>query len=71
MQELSDTIKRLSKRVIAIAEGMKREAGLQDIFNKIIIENSPNMEKDETKHWKYREPQTDSILALTHHHQLP
>ena len=31
---------------MAVPEGIGREAGFKDVFSKIIIENSPGMEKE-------------------------
>jgi hypothetical protein len=44
MQELSNPIKRLNLQIIGI-EGVQAK-GIHDIFNKIIAENFPNLEKD-------------------------
>jgi archaeosine-15-forming tRNA-guanine transglycosylase len=46
MQELTDSIKRPNLRIIGIEEGEEVQAkGIHDIFNKIITENIPNLEK--------------------------
>jgi hypothetical protein len=46
MQELKDSIKRPNLRIMGIAEGEETPAkGLYNIFNKIITENFPNLEK--------------------------
>jgi hypothetical protein len=46
MQELSNSIKRPSLRIMDIEEGEEVQAkGIHNIFNKIITENSPNLEK--------------------------
>jgi hypothetical protein len=46
MQELKDSIKRPNLRIMGIAEGEEMPAkGLCNIFNKIITENFPNLEK--------------------------
>jgi hypothetical protein len=46
MNELIDTIKRPNLRVMGIEEGEKvEEKGMCNIFNKIITENFPNLEK--------------------------
>jgi hypothetical protein len=46
MQEHTDTIKRPKLRIISIEEGEEVQAkGFHNIFNKIIIENFPNLEK--------------------------
>jgi hypothetical protein len=46
MQELTDSIKRPNLRIVGIEEGEEVQAkGIQNIFNKIITENFPNLEK--------------------------
>jgi archaeosine-15-forming tRNA-guanine transglycosylase len=46
MQELTDSIKRPNLRIIGIEEGEEVQAkGVCNIFNKIITENSTNLEK--------------------------
>jgi archaeosine-15-forming tRNA-guanine transglycosylase len=46
MQELTDTIKRPNLRIMGIEEGEEVQAkGMHNIFNKIITENFPNLEK--------------------------
>jgi hypothetical protein len=46
MQELTDSIKRPNLRIMGIEEGEEVQAkGMRNIFNKIITENFPNIEK--------------------------
>jgi chromosome segregation ATPase len=46
MQELTNSIKRPNLRIMGIEEGEEVQAeGMRNIFNKIITENSPNLEK--------------------------
>jgi archaeosine-15-forming tRNA-guanine transglycosylase len=46
MQELIDSIKRPNLRIMVIEEGEEVQAkGMHNIFNKIITENFPNLEK--------------------------
>jgi hypothetical protein len=46
MQELTDSIKRPILRIIGIEEGEEGQAkGISNIFNRIITENFPNLEK--------------------------
>uniref|UniRef100_A0A8C0WZK0 CBF1-interacting co-repressor CIR N-terminal domain-containing protein n=1 Tax=Castor canadensis TaxID=51338 RepID=A0A8C0WZK0_CASCN len=46
MQELTDSIKRPNLRIMGIEEGAEVQAkGRRNIFNKIITENFPNLEK--------------------------
>jgi chromosome segregation ATPase len=46
MQELTDSIKRPNLRIVGIEEGEEFQAkGMHNIFNKIITEKFPNLEK--------------------------
>jgi chromosome segregation ATPase len=46
MQELTDSIKRPNLRIMGMEEGEEVQAkGIRNIFNKIITENFPNLEK--------------------------
>jgi chromosome segregation ATPase len=46
MQELTDSIKRPNLRIMGIEEGEDMQAkGIHNIFNKIITENFPSLEK--------------------------
>jgi hypothetical protein len=46
MQELTDSIKRPNLRIMGTEEGEEVQAkGMRNIFNKIITENFPNLEK--------------------------
>jgi hypothetical protein len=46
MQEIPDSIKRTNLRIMGIEEGEELQAkGIHNIFNKIIKENFPNVEK--------------------------
>jgi hypothetical protein len=46
MQELTNSIKRTNLRIISIEEGEEVQAkGICNIFNKIITENFPNLQK--------------------------
>jgi hypothetical protein len=46
MHKLTDSIKRPNLRIMGIEEGEEVQAkGIHDIFNKIITENLPNLEK--------------------------
>jgi hypothetical protein len=47
MQELTDSIKRQNLRIMGIKEGEEVQVkGMCNIFNKIITENFPNLEKN-------------------------
>jgi hypothetical protein len=65
MQELIDSIKRPNLRIMGIEE---EEEGQENIVNKIITENFPNLEK--TSPFRYRKPpehQTNMIkIELPH-----
>jgi chromosome segregation ATPase len=45
MQELTDSIKRTNLRIMGIEEEERQVKGIHDIYNKIITENFPNLEK--------------------------
>jgi hypothetical protein len=45
MQELTDSIKRPNLRIMDIEEEELQAKGIHNIFNKIITENFPNLEK--------------------------
>jgi hypothetical protein len=46
VQELTDSIKRPNLRIMGIEEGEELQAkGMHNMFNKIITENFPNLEK--------------------------
>jgi hypothetical protein len=46
MQELTDSIKRPNLRIMGIEEGEEVQAkGMHNMFNRIITENFPNIEK--------------------------
>jgi hypothetical protein len=45
MQELSDSSKRSNLTILGTEEGEVQAKGIYHIFNKIIIENFPNLEK--------------------------
>jgi hypothetical protein len=45
MQELTDSIKRTNLRIMGIEKEEVQPKGICNIFNKIITENFPNLEK--------------------------
>jgi hypothetical protein len=45
MQELTDSIKRRNLRIMGNEEEEVQAKGMRNIFNKIITENFPNLEK--------------------------
>ena len=46
IRDLWDNIKRTNIRIIGVPEEEKKERGFEKIFEKIIVENFPNMEKE-------------------------
>jgi chromosome segregation ATPase len=69
MEELPDSIKRPNLRIMGIEEGEEVQAkGIHNIFNKIITENFPNLEKSMLiQVQEPQEHQTDQIkIELTH-----
>ena len=50
LREFNDAMKRSTVRIIGIPEGVKREKGLEDIFEQIIAENFPNLGKETSIH---------------------
>ena len=59
IQEIWDTIKRLNIRIIGVEEGEELQLkGPENIFNKIVEENFPNLKKDipMKAHEAYRTP---------------
>jgi hypothetical protein len=69
MHEFTNSIKKPNLRIMSIEEGEEVQAtGIHNIFNKIITENFPNLEK--AVPFRYRKPpghQTDLIkIELPH-----
>ncbi|MCP4034869.1 MAG: hypothetical protein GY734_26970 [Herbaspirillum sp.] len=50
LRDLWDNIKRNNIRIIGVPEGEEREKGPEKIFEEIIVESFPNMEKEITTH---------------------
>ena len=46
LRDLWDNIKRTNIRIIQVPKGEERKKGPEEIFEKIIVENFPNMGKD-------------------------
>lgn len=46
INKLSDSIRKGNTRIMGIAEGQEREKETEDLFKKIIDENSPNLGKE-------------------------
>jgi hypothetical protein len=59
MQELTNSIKRPKLRIMGIEEEEMQVKGIHNIFNKIITENFPNLEKDIPTQVQETEHKTD------------
>ena len=46
LRDLSDNIKHTNIRIIGVSEEEKKKKGYEKIFEEIIVENVPNMEKE-------------------------
>ena len=46
LRDIGENIKRTNIRIIGVPEGEEREKGPEKIFEEIIVENFPNMEKE-------------------------
>ena len=46
LRDLSDNIKCINIQIIGVPEGEEKQKGYEKIFEEIIAENSPNMEKE-------------------------
>ena len=57
LRDLWDNIKCTNIRIIGVPEEEKKK-GYENIFEEIIIENSPNMEKEIVKSKRYKESHT-------------
>jgi hypothetical protein len=68
MKELTDSIKRPNLRIMDIAEGEEMQTkDIRNIFNKIITEKFPNLEKTMPRYRKPPGHQTDLIkIELPH-----
>jgi hypothetical protein len=69
MQELTYSIKRPNLRIMGIEEGEEVQAkGMHNIFNKIITEIFPNLEKDSPIHMQVasRTPNRPDQIELPH-----
>ena len=61
-----DNIKRTNIRIIRVPEEEEKKKGTEKIFEEIIVENFPNMEKEIIKSRKHRESRTGKIQGETH-----
>ena len=58
LRDLWDNIKRINIRLIGVPEEEEKKKGTEKIFEEIIVENFPNMEKEIIKSKKHRESHT-------------
>ena len=61
-----DNIKRTNIRIIRVPEEEEKKKGTEKIFEEIIVENFPNMEKEIIKSRKHRESRTGKIQGEIH-----
>ena len=52
LREITDSIKCSNVRIIGIPEGVEKERGVEEIFEQIVAENFPNLEKETSIHSK-------------------
>ena len=55
LRDLWDNIKHTNNRIIRVPEEEEKKKGSEKIFEEIIVENFPNMEKEIVKSRKHRE----------------
>ena len=58
LRDLSEHIKHTNSRTIGVPEEEEKKKGYEKIFEEIIIENFPNMEKEIVKSKRHRESHT-------------
>ena len=58
LRDLRDNIKCTTIWLIGVPEEEEKKKGYENIFEEIIIENSPNMEKEIVKSKRYKESHT-------------
>ena len=58
LRDLWNNIKRTNIRIIGVPEEEEKKKGSEEIFEEIILENFPNMEKKIVKSRKHRESHT-------------
>ena len=46
LRELQDNTKRNNTHIIGIAEGEEEEQGIENLFEKVMMENSPNLMRE-------------------------
>ena len=59
IRDMQDNMKRNNIRIIGIPEGEEEEQGIENLFEKVMMENFPNLmrEKKSPKYRKHRESQ--------------
>ena len=55
LRDLWDNIKRTNSRIIGVPEEEEKNKGYENIFEEIIVENFPNMEKETVKSKRHKE----------------
>ena len=63
LREITDSMKRLSVRIIGIPEGVEKNRGLEEIFEQIVAKNFPNLAKEIS----FRVQEADSIPPKLNH----
>ena len=58
LRDLWDNIKCTNIRITGVAEGEEKKKGTEKIFEEMIVEKFPNMEKEKVKSRKHRESRT-------------
>ena len=58
LRDLWDNIKHTNIRIIGVPEEKEKKKGYEKIFDKIIVENFPNMEKEIIKSKRHNESHT-------------
>ena len=56
LRDLWDNIKSTNIRIIGVPEEQKKKKGYEKIFEEIIVENFPNMEKEIIKFKRHKVP---------------
>ena len=58
LRDLWDNIKCTSIRIIGVPEEEEKKKGYENVFEEIIVENVPNMEKETVKSKRHKESHT-------------
>ena len=59
LRDLWDNLKHINIRIIGVPDEEEKKKGYEKIFEEIILENFPNMEKEIIKSKKYKESHTE------------